>query len=146
MTCRGRKWRSTSEARTDIGELSCDCAKREVVSTGPRANHEVARGEMGQQFDSHDFSHASLQLVAIHSAVAMAWDDDPDPWRPERGSEMTDVEVPTPNSLPLSNDGFQFALARQPMLPRKASAIVRPRRTCSGGGPSGPCGPSCDGG
>jgi hypothetical protein len=35
---------------------------------------------------------------------------------PERGSEMPDVEVPTPNSLPLSNDGFNFGFARQALL------------------------------
>jgi hypothetical protein len=36
---------------------------------------------------------------------------------------MTDVEVPTPNSLPLSNDGFQFAAACQALLTREPSAI-----------------------
>src|SRR4051812_37193675 len=101
---------------------------------------------MWQQFESHDFAHPSLELVAIHSGVAVSRNDDPDSRRPERGSEMTDVEVTTPNSLPLSNDGFQFAFSRQSELPREASAIVRRLRTCSAGAPSGPCGPSCGGG
>jgi hypothetical protein len=101
---------------------------------------------MGQQFESHDFAHPALQLVAIDGRVAMSRNDDPDSRKPERGSEMTDVEVTTPNSLPLSDDGFELALSRQPMLPRERRAIVRRRRTCSGGAPSGPCGPFCGGG
>jgi hypothetical protein len=100
---------------------------------------------MGQQFESHDFAHPALQLVAIDGRVAMSRNDHPDSWKPERGSEMTDVEVTTPNSLPLSNDGFQVALSRQPKLPRKTRAVRR-RRTCSGGAPSEPCGPFCGGG
>ena len=78
---------------------------------------------MRQQFQSDDFSHPSLELVAIHGSVAMSRNDDPDSWRAERGSEITDVEVTTPDSLPLSNDAFQFALSRQPKLPRETSAI-----------------------
>src|SRR4051812_15461791 len=101
---------------------------------------------MRQEFESHDFAHTSLQLVAIHGSVAVSRNDDADPGKPKRGSEMTDVEVTTPKSLPLSNDGFQFALSRQAKLPREASAIVRRLRTCSGDAPSGPCGPSCGGG
>jgi hypothetical protein len=76
---------------------------------------------LGQQLHSHDFAYAALQPVSIHGAVAVAWDDDTNPARPKRGSELTDVEVPTPNSLPLSNDGFNLGLARQAMLPRKSA-------------------------
>jgi hypothetical protein len=78
---------------------------------------------MRQQFESDDFAHPSLELVAIHGGMAVSRHDDTDPRRTERGSEIPDVEVPTPNSLPLSNDAFQFAFSRQPKLPREASAI-----------------------
>lgn len=78
---------------------------------------------MRQQFESDDFPHTALELVAIHGRVAVSRNDHTYPRRAERGSEITDVEVPTPNSLPLSNDAFQFALSRQPKLPRKTSAI-----------------------
>lgn len=79
---------------------------------------------MGQQFRSHDLAHTSLQLIAVHGGVAVARNDDAYPWMPERGSELPDVEVPTPNSLPLSNDGFNFGFARQAMLPRKSAASL----------------------
>jgi hypothetical protein len=78
---------------------------------------------MRKQFESDDFAHTSLELVAIHGGVAVARNDDTDPRRAERGSEITDVEVTTPDSLPLSNDAFQFALPRQSELAREASAI-----------------------
>jgi hypothetical protein len=103
---------------------------------------------------SHDFTQSPLQLVAIDRAVAMSGNDDANPWMPERGSEVADVEVPSPNSLPPSNDGFQVGLSRQPKLALETRAVaaigarerIRRLRTCSADGPSGPCGPSCDGG
>jgi hypothetical protein len=56
--------------------------------------------------------------------VAVTRNDDAYPWMTKRGSELPDVEVPTPNSLPLSNDGFNFGLARQAMLPRKSAVSL----------------------
>src|SRR5262245_45039736 len=129
MSWRGRKARKTSDARTDIGQLGCERRERLRVRGRARANHQVDGRQMRQQLHSYDLAYSSLQLVAIHGAVAMARDDDSNSWKPKRGSELTDVEVPTPNSLPLSNDGFQFALSRQTMLAREASLFVRRRRT-----------------
>ena len=83
--------------------------------------------------NSHDFSQAPFELVAIDRTVAESRNDDSNPRMAKRGSERSDVEVLTPNSLPLSNDGFQVALARQPEPARKADALVRRRRICSGG-------------
>ena len=76
---------------------------------------------MRQQLHSHDLAYAPFQLVAIDGRVAMSGNDDANPWTPERGSEMTDVEVPTPNSLPLSNDGFQLGFSRKTRLPRESA-------------------------
>src|SRR3954469_12418399 len=78
--------------------------------------------------------------------MTVAGHDHSDPWMPERGSEQPEIEVPTPNSLPLSKNGFDVCFLRQSQLPRKADPIVRRPRTCSGAAPSGPCGPSCAGG
>ena len=123
MSCRGRSARNTSEGRTDIGELGCDHGERLRVRGGARSDHDVDGRQLWQQLHSHDLAETPLQLVTIHGRMAVAWHDHSDSWTPERGSEMTDVEVPTPYSLPLSNDGFQFAFARQPKLPRKTSTI-----------------------
>ena len=78
---------------------------------------------MWQQFEPHDFAHPSLELVAVDGRMAVPRNDQADSWRPERGSEMSDVEVTTPKSLPLSNDGLQFAFSRQSELPREATAL-----------------------
>ena len=56
--------------------------------------------------DSHDFSQTPFELVAIDRGVAVSRNDDSDSRMPERGSEASDVEMTTPNSLPPSNDGF----------------------------------------
>jgi hypothetical protein len=97
-----------------------------IVRGRPRPNDQVNRWQMWQEFESHDFAHTSLQLVAIHGGVTVSRNDHADSRRPKRGSEMTDVEVTTPKSLPLSNDGFQIAFSRQAKLSREAGAICLP--------------------
>ena len=117
-------WRRTSEARTDIREFRCERGERQRVRARARAQQQVDGWQMGQQFHSHDLAKTPLQLVAVDGRMAVTGNDHADPWMPERGSEMTDVEVPTPNSLPLSNDGFNFGFARQAMLPRKSAVSL----------------------
>jgi hypothetical protein len=63
--------------------------------------------------DSHDFPKTPLETVAVDGRLAVAGNDDADPRMTKRGNEISDVEKPTPNSLPPSNDGFQVALTRQ---------------------------------
>jgi hypothetical protein len=48
----------------------------------------------------------ALELVAVDRRVTVSGHDDADPGMAERGSEISEIEMPTPNSLPLSNDGF----------------------------------------
>jgi hypothetical protein len=67
--------------------------------------------------------------------MAVSRNDDPDSWMPERGSEASDVEMTTPNSLPPSNDSFQVGFPRQSKLARKTGAIVRRLRTYLGDAP-----------
>jgi hypothetical protein len=86
--------------------------------------------------DSHDFSQTPFELVAVDRGVAVARNDNSNSRMPERGSEASDVEMTTPDSLPPSNDGFQVAFSRQPELAGKADATVRRPRTCRGGAPS----------
>ena len=85
--------------------------------------------------DSHDFPQAPLQLVAIDSGMAVSRYDNSDARMAKRGSERSDVEVTTPNSLPLSKDGFNVAFSRQPKPPRKVDAVVRRLRICWGDAP-----------
>jgi len=65
----------------------------------------------------------------------MSGNDDSYSRMPERGSDASDVEVTTPNSLPPSNDCFQVGFLRQSKLAGKTGAIVRRLRTCLGGAP-----------
>lgn len=141
MSCRGRIARRISEGRTDIGQFGGKRGKGEIVGGRARANHQVDGRERRQELNSHDFSEASLELVAIHGGMAVSRNDDPDSWMPERGSKISEVEVSTPDSLPPSNDGFQVALSRQSKLAREANAVIRRRRTCSAGARSEACAP-----
>src|SRR3954470_7916032 len=132
IRCRGLSWRRTSEICTDIRQFCGKSRKRRIVRGRSRPDHDIHVRQVWQHFSSHNFSQTSLQLVAIDRAVAESRYNDTDPGMSERGSERSDVEVPTPNSLPLSIDKFQVAFARQPKRARKAGAFVRRPRTCSG--------------
>jgi hypothetical protein len=60
----------------------------------------------------------------------MARHNDPDARKPKRGSEDSDIEVRSPNTLPLSNDALYVGASRQPMLSREPKAVVTRLRTC----------------
>ena len=82
--------------------------------------------------DSHDFPQTPFELVAIDRGVSMSRNDDANSRMPERGSEASDVEMTTPDSLPPSNDSFQVGFSRQPKLAWETGAGVRRLRTCPG--------------
>lgn len=106
-----------------------------------RANHEIDGRQRWKELDSYDFAQTPFQLVAIDRGVAVSRNHDSHARMPERGSEASDVEMTTPNSLPPSNDSFQVAFARQAKLARKVDAVVRRLRICLGGAPSGASAP-----
>jgi hypothetical protein len=94
-------------------------------------NHQVDGRQRRQKFNSYDFSKTPFQLVAVDGGVAVSRHHDADSRMPERGNEISEVEMPAPNSLPPSNDGFQVGLPGQPKLSRKPGAVVRRPRTYS---------------
>ena len=105
------------------------------VRLAPRPNGDVERRALPkrrQQLASHQLSQPALEPVSIHRGLLMSWNHDCHPRKRERGSEDSHVEMRSPNSLPLANDGLDVIAPRQTISTRKPQAGVRRLRTCSG--------------
>jgi hypothetical protein len=119
-------------AVADRDDVAAETIEACVVGFAPRANGDVSRtvAKRRQQFDPDELPQATFESVAVDRGVLMARHDDPDARKTKRGSEDSDIEIRSPNPLPLSNDVLYIEAPRQPMLPRIAEAVVTRLRTC----------------
>jgi len=83
------------------------------------------REQRGQQLDTHEFAKSAFEPVALHGGVLMLRHDHSDARMAKRGSKYPDVEIPRPDSPPLSNDGQYVAAPREPKRARITEAVVR---------------------
>ena len=114
-----------STQRVDVGCI-CVCARAD------RDVHRHTGAQYGKQVDAHQLTQPALEPVAIHCGVFVTRHHDPHSRKRERGSEDAHVEMRSPNSLPLANDGLNIEAFRQSVTTRKAKTIVTRLRTCSG--------------
>ena len=77
----------------------------------------------------HDFAKASLQSIAIHGGLTVAWHDDAHSRKAERGSARPDREVPGSYDFPLLLDALDLCAATDALRPRIAQARFTRRRT-----------------
>jgi len=97
------------KSRANRQDVQPEPVERCGVGFSACANRDVDRrltGERREQLRANELAKTTLETIAIHGGVVVAWDDDADARMNERGSEDPDVEVPGPDSLPLSNDGL----------------------------------------
>ena len=139
---------SAGQRGSDRPHVEAQPVEGERVCVGACANGQIDRwlsSQCWQQFRPHQLAQATLEPVAIHGRLMMTRDDDGDTRMSERGSDYPDIEVPGPDSLPLSNDSLNLGASRQPARTRKPESVVRRRRTCPGAGRSGDDVLSCAG-
>jgi hypothetical protein len=117
----------------DRDDVTTQRVERDIVRLAPSTNGDVHRGALmqsRQQLHARELTQATLESVAIHGGMLMTRHDDPDARKTERGSVDPDIEIRGPDSLPLSKDGLYVEAPREPMLARKAEAVVTRLRTC----------------
>jgi hypothetical protein len=116
--------------RSDVGAQCVELGRVRLAACTNRNIGCLTRAQRRQQLDARELSQATFESVAIHCGMLVTRHDDPNARNAERGSEEPDIEIRGPDSFPLSNDSLYVEAPRQPMLSRKAEAVVTRLRTC----------------
>jgi len=129
------KQRSFSAGRRAVAngdDVAAQSIEAGLVCFAASANGNVGCtvAKRRKQFDPSELAQTTFEPVAVDRGVLMTRHDDPDARKTERGSEHPDIEIRSPNPLPLSNDVLYVWPPRQSMLPRKTEAVVTRLRTC----------------
>jgi hypothetical protein len=114
--------------------IGAQSVERGAVCLSARSNGEVhgrACSQRRQEVDANELAEPALEPVPIDGSVTVARNDDAHARMRERGSEYSDVEIHSPDSLPLLNGRFQISAPRHPKATREATPVVTRRRTCS---------------
>ncbi len=83
---------------------------------------------MREHVQPYDFAQATFHAVARDAVVGILGHDDPDPGMTQKGSDVPDLEIRGPESLPLQTNGVELSRTRQARRAREP-AVIRPRRT-----------------
>ncbi len=100
----GRSARSAP--RTDGVDVVLKHIKGRVVGFAPSTDDEISGRKRRDETYTYELAKLAFQSIALDGRMLMLWHHDSDARMIERGSEDPDVEMPGPDSLPLSNDGL----------------------------------------
>ena len=114
-----------STQRVDVGYIR-------LGASADRHVHRDACAQHRKQIHAHELAQPALEPIPIDGRLFVTRNYDPYSRKCERGSEDAHVEMRSPNSLPLANDGLNVEAFRQSVTTRKAKTIVTRLRTCSG--------------
>ena len=97
-----------TQPRAERLDLFCQCSGTGGVCLSASAYHDIECAlrprETPQKMLTGQLPKATLESIAGDGGVAMLGDHDPDPRDTTRGSNPTDLEMRSPQSLPLAND------------------------------------------
>jgi hypothetical protein len=111
------------DTRTNNRHIELERTDRGGVCLAARTNGDVEHDlltKRRKQFQPHQLPQSPFEPVPVHRRVLMSWHHDRDPWKRERGSEDPHIEMRSPNSLPLANDGLNVVPPRQTIPTRKS--------------------------
>jgi hypothetical protein len=120
---------STHQPTEHAVHFDAQVGERHGIRSRRCSDDDVETALRRQHILPHDFSQASLQSIAMHRRLTVAWHDDAHSRKAERGSARPDREVPGSYDFPLLLDTLDLCAATDALRPRIAQARVTRRRT-----------------
>jgi hypothetical protein len=101
--------------------------KRHIISLGVHANQNINSWQFREYTCAHDFPQSPLQSISLYSIVSILRNNETHPRMKQRGSDSSDLQMGSPNTLPLYTNVLHFIASGHAMAVRETELLTQLR-------------------